>query len=636
MKINLTRYTLAGSALLVILAFFIGRWTASPPSEPNGPQNHANHSTGSTDPTTWTCAMHPQIQQPEPGQCPICGMNLIPLKNDSGSQQGPRTLSMSESSKALADIQTTLIEKRFPEAEIRLVGKLEYDETKVKSLTARFPARIDELFVNFNGVSVKEGQHLARVYSPELLTAQSELLSAYRFSPTSSSTRAAKEKLRLWDLRPEQIEEIIESNQAKDHFELKAPMSGVVVSKNVNEGDYLKTGQALFKIVDLSELWLKLDAYESDLSWLRFGQSIAFSVQSYPGTDFQGRIAFIEPEIDQRTRTVSVRVNVPNTEGKLKPGMFARAIAHSKVAQAGKVYAPEFAGKWISPMHPEIVMDAPGLCSICGMDLVPAEQLGYVQDLDETPPLVVPASAVLRTGNRAVVYIEVPNTENPTFEGREIEIGPRAGDIFVVVSGLQEGERVVTNGAFKIDSSLQIQAKPSMMNPEGGGPVPGHNHSKANEANESANNQTIIEIDTNIATLIMDPYFELQAALAGDDLESARTALMQMFEATGHSGTLPNKLHEMLEAPSLETVRPGFETLSNAIALTVKSNPSFFEGAVLQMHCPMAFKGKGASWLQHEEPLLNPYFGALMLNCGTMQADLTQSQSSAEHSNHAH
>ena len=635
MKINLTRYALAGSALLVILAFLIGRWTASPPSEPNGHQSHANHSTKSTEPTTWTCAMHPQIQQPQPGQCPICGMNLIPLEKNSGSQLGPRTLTMSESSKALADIQTTLIEKRFPEAEIRLVGKLEYDETKVKSLTARFPARIDELFVNFNGVSVKEGHHLARVYSPELLTAQSELLSAYRFSPTSSTTRAAKEKLRLWDLRPEQIEAIIESDQAKDHFELKAPMSGVVVSKNVNEGDYLKTGQALFKIVDLSELWLKLDAYESDLSWLRFGQSIAFSVESYPGTDFQGRIAFIEPEIDQRTRTVSVRVNVPNAEGKLKPGMFARAIAHSKVAQAGKVYAPEFAGKWISPMHPEIVRDAPGLCSICGMDLVPAEQLGYVQDIDETPPLVVPASAVLRTGNRAVVYIEVPNTENPTFEGREIEIGPRAGDIFVVVSGLQEGERVVTNGAFKIDSSLQIQAKPSMMNPEGG-PAPGHNHGKANEAEEPANSQTIIEIDTNIATLIMDPYFELQAALAGDDLETARTALMRMFEATGHSGTLPNKLHEMLEAPSLEAVRPGFETLSNAIALTVKSNPSFFEGAVLQMHCPMAFEGKGANWLQREEPLLNPYFGATMLNCGTMQAHLTQSQSSAEHSDHAH
>lgn len=636
MKINLTRYVLIGNALLIILAFLIGRWTVSPPSEPNGPQSHANHSTGSTDPATWTCAMHPQIQQPQPGKCPICGMDLIPLKKDSGSQQGPRTLTMSESSKALADIQTTLIEKRFPEAEIRLVGKLEYDETKVKSLTARFPARIDELFVNFNGVSVKEGYHLARVYSPELLTAQSELLSAYRFSPTSSSTRAAKEKLRLWDLRPEQIEAIIESDQAKDHFELKAPMSGVVVSKNVNEGDYLKTGQALFKIVDLSELWLKLDAYESDLSWLRFGQSIAFSVESYPGTDFQGRIAFIEPGIDQKTRTVSVRVNVPNEEGKLKPGMFARAIAHSKVAQAGKVYAPEFAGKWISPMHPEIVRDAPGLCDICGMDLVPAEQLGYVQDLDETPPLVVPASAVLRTGNRAVVYIEVPNTENPTFEGREIEIGPRAGDIFVVVSGLQEGERVVTNGAFKIDSSLQILAKPSMMNPEGGVPAPGHNHGKANEANESANNQTIIEIDTNIATLIMDPYFELQAAFAGDDLESARTAIMRMFEATSHSGTLPNKLHEMLEAPSLEVVRPGFETLSNAIALTVKSNPSFFEGAVLQMHCPMAFDGKGASWLQREEPLLNPYFGATMLNCGTMQANLTQSQSSDEDSNHAH
>ena len=223
----------------------------------------------------------------------------------------------------------------------------------------------------------------------------------------------------------------------------------------------------MFGIVDLSDLWLRLDAYESDLAWLRFGQQVAFSVEAYPGQTFQGQITFIDPELDPNSRTVSVRVNVPNAERKLKPGMFAKAIVRSNIAMAGKVYSPEFAGKWISPMHPEIVKDNPGKCDICGMDLLPAEELGYVQDPNAEPPLVVPASAVLRTGKRAVVYVEMPDTDRPTYEGREIEIGARAGDVFIVSSGLGLGDRVVTNGAFKIDSALQIRAKPSMMNPQG-------------------------------------------------------------------------------------------------------------------------------------------------------------------------
>ena len=422
-------YLIIGGLVLLVVVFLLGRC-----SMPSSTDSHAGHDHGTDEgsleePSTWTCSMHPQIQQPESGDCPICGMDLIPLIIDGGADDGPRTLSMSESSRALAAIQTTVVERRFPEAEIRLVGKLDYDETKVKSLTARFPARIDELFVNFNGVPVKEGDHLARVYSPELLTAQSELLTAYRYDPQSTATQSAKEKLRLWDLLPDQIEAILESGKAKDHFELKAPVSGIVVHKNVNEGDYIKTGQPLFKIVDLSTLWLRLDAYESDLAWLRFGQTVDFSVESYPGKTFQGKITFINPELDRKTRTVSVRVNVPNGEATLKPGMFAKAIARSRIAQAGNVYAPEYAGKWISPMHPEIVKDAAGSCDICGMDLVPAEELGYVQDPDAEAPLVVPASAVLRTGKRAVVYVEKPNAERPTYEGRVVEIGLRAGDV---------------------------------------------------------------------------------------------------------------------------------------------------------------------------------------------------------------
>jgi Cu(I)/Ag(I) efflux system membrane fusion protein len=175
-----------------------------------------------------------------------------------------------------------------------------------------------------------------------------------------------------------------------------------------------------------------------------------------------------------------VRVNVPNPEGKLKPEMFVRGEVRAQVAEGGQVVAPDLAGKWISPMHPWIVKDGPGTCDVCGMKLVPAEELGYVsaETVAREAPLVIPRSAALVTGPRAVVYVEVPDQEEPTYEGREIVLGPRAGDYYLVREGLQEGELVVTNGAFKIDSEIQIQAKPSMMMPAGGahGGASGHQH----------------------------------------------------------------------------------------------------------------------------------------------------------------
>ena len=571
------------------------------------------------EPTIWTCSMHPQIQQPEPGNCPICGMDLIPLKSDANADDGPRVMSMSEASRALAEIQTTAVERDFPEAEIRLVGKLNYDETREKSLTARFPARIDELFVNFTGIRVKKGEHLAQVYSPELLTAQRELLTAWRADPNSSITRAAQEKLRLWDLLPEQIDAIIESGEARDHFVLKAPIGGIVVARHVSEGNYVKTGEPLFKIVDLSVLWAYLDAYESDLPWLRYGQDVAFTVESFPGEEFHGQIAFIEPLVDRKTRTIPVRVNVPNNGMRLKPGMFVRGVVKSRLAEDGRVYAPEFSGKWISPMHPEIIKDGPGSCDVCGMDLVPAEDLGYVENKTGSAPLVIPSSAVLRTGKRAVVYVEKSNTDLSAFEGREIVLGPRAGDYFIVNAGLDAGERVVTNGAFKIDSALQIQAKPSMMNPEGGGSVPGHNHGGGNK-HASHQMSAEIEIAVDQAVELMPPYLAMQAALADDDLGSAKEQAKSMMEITGHSGTLPKLLHDMLAADSLEAIRkPYFETLSDALIEAAKQAPDFMPENLMIMHCPMVYEDRGADWLQATEPLLNPYFGAMMLKCGEVK-----------------
>lgn len=623
-------------AAALVLGLLAGRYWL--PAQSTHKHDDEAEPTSSTDAqsqaTIWTCSMHPQIRQNEPGDCPICGMDLIPLLEDGGGDEGPRTLTMSESSRALAEIQTSEVVKEFPEAQVRLVGKLEYDETLVKALTARFPARIDELFVNYTGVAVKPGEHLAKIYSPELLTAQRELLSAYQRDPNSSITQAARDKLSLWDLLPDQIDEIIESGEARDHFVLRAPIGGIVVAKNVKEGDYIKTGEALFKIVDLSQLWLYLSAYESDLTWLRYGQDVAFTVEAFPGKTFHGQIAFIDPEVNRRTRTVMIRVNVPNDGGQLKPGMFAQGIVEAKLAEGGRVFAPEFAGKWISPMHPEIVKDGPGVCDVCGMDLVPAEELGYVQDAKEQPPIVIPASAVLRTGKRAVVYVEKPDSERPTYEGREIVLGPRAGNSFIVEAGLDTGERVVTNGAFKIDSALQIKAKPSMMNPEGGGSMPGHNHGSEMPTESQAEMQ-MLEIPTDQAAQLLAPYLKLQSALANDNLEAAKNEAKAMMKITGHSGPLPELLHDMLAAENLDELRkPSFEKLSDAMIMAAKASPAKMGQDLLVMHCPMVHPDRGADWLQASEPLQNPYFGQMMLQCGEVTETIANNQ--AEASSHVH
>jgi Cu(I)/Ag(I) efflux system membrane fusion protein len=614
-------------AAVGLAAFVAGR--ISSPTPADGATTEKMDSAMEAQPQLWTCSMHPQILQPEPGDCPICGMDLIPLEAE-GPDEGPRTMSMSESSRALAEIETTPVTREFPEAAITLVGRFEYDETKEKSLTARFPARIDELFVNYDGIRVKAGEHLARVYSPELLTAQRELITAYRSDPESSFAHAAREKLRLWDLLPEQIEEIIASGEARDNFVLTAPVGGLVVEKQVKEGDYVKTGQPLFRIADLSELWLFLDAYESDLPWLRYGQDVTFTVEAIPGETFHGRIVFIQPEVNRRTRTSSVRVNVDNRDGRLKPGMFARGLVHARMAEGGKVFAPEYSGKWISPMHPEIVKDHPGSCDVCGMPLVPAEELGYVDDVKEEPPLVIPASAALRTGKRAVVYVELPGRENPTYEGREVVLGPRAGDRFLVAEGLAEGERVVSHGAFKIDSALQIQAKPSMMNPAGGSPPPGHDH-----GDDTAGAPQSVELGPEHVRELLGPYLDLRSALADDDLEAARAAVRDLMEVTGHEGALAGHLHEMLDAEKLDGMRrPHFENLSNAMITAARANPDAVDGELLVMHCPMVYADRGADWLQRSEPLTNPYFGASMLRCGEVTDRIGSPEES--HRDHQH
>ena len=438
----------------------------------------------------WTCAMHPQIRQPKPGKCPICFMDLIPV-----SQESPgaalREISFSNEALKLMEIETSPVERKFVETQIYMVGKVDYDESRIKYITAWVPGRIDRLYVDFTGIQVVKGDHMVYLYSPQLISAQAELLqsaeaqkklktdsSEFLVRSTDDTLNAAREKLRLLGLTDEQIKQVEKTGQSEDHITIYAPIGGIVIEKNVSQGTYIDTGTKIYTIADLSEVWVKLDAYESDLVWLRYGQKVEIAVEAYPGEVFKGTISFISPTLDPQTRTIKLRVNVPNPDGRLKPEMFVHAIVRSKVAMGGNVMDPNMVGKWICPMHPSVVKETSGQCDICGMDLVTTESLGYVSAKQSEAPLVIPATAPLITGKRAVIYVRLPDPNKPSFEGREIVLGPRAGDYYIVEQGLSEGDIVVTKGNFKIDASLQIQAKPSMMNPQGmEKPMPaGHQH----------------------------------------------------------------------------------------------------------------------------------------------------------------
>lgn len=453
--------------------------------------------TGHRDPLAseaefWSCSMHPHIKRDGPGQCPICGIDLIPVRQQqSSANHAPRQLTISPAQRARMKIETVPVERRFPTAELRLVGKVTYDETRLAYITAWVPGRIDDLLVDYTGVTVRKGDHMVKLYSPELMSAQEELLQARRGlmelsksnvsslrSSALGTVESARDRLRLWGLGADQIKEIERTGKASEHVTIHSPASGVVIHRNAQEGMYVDVGTRIFTIADLDAVWVQLDAYESDLRWLRYGQNVTFTTEAFPGKQFSGVVSFIDPVLNATTRTVKVRVNVDNKEGLLKPEMFVRANVFAQFAGSGRILDKNLIGKWVSPMHPEVIEDAPGQCPICGMNLVPTESLGYANATpsDVVAPLVIPATAALLTGKRAVVYVEVYDSDRPTYIGREVILGPRAGDDYVVESGLAEGDLVVVSGNFKIDSALQIQAKPSMMNPEGGGGSGGHQH----------------------------------------------------------------------------------------------------------------------------------------------------------------
>lgn len=390
------------------------------------------------------------------GRCPVCGMDLVRVSGNMEEEgEGKATVRLSKGAARLAQVQVAPVERRPVQKEIRLYGQIDYDPAHLSYISAYTPGVVNRVYVERAGVYVRWGQPLLDFYSSELYATEQQLFEAAKVVPGLLAFRegtphvarkgevedrgapdektkqealkkmaAIRHKLRILGLSKRDIDELQQRAEPTGIATLTAPRAGVVIRQNATEGLYVNTGTVLMVIADPKYIWLRLDAYEMDLPWLRNGQEVEFQVEAFPGERFRGRITYIDPIFNPKTRTTTVGVMVPET-GKLRPEMIARAVVLSELGteQAGS----------------------------------PTERTS------RRPPLVIPTSAVLITGKRALVYVAVPGQEW-MYEAREVVLGPKGRDYVVVKEGLEEGELVVVNGAFKIDSTSQILARPSMMN----------------------------------------------------------------------------------------------------------------------------------------------------------------------------
>jgi Cu(I)/Ag(I) efflux system membrane fusion protein len=466
------RTLLIRSAIIGMLALLVILFVAF------GPVRHGQQT--ATD--EWTCSMHPQIRKNGPGQCPICGMDLVPVSQAAKEKERIETR---------AGVFVEPVTRRELFKEIRAVGKIDYNERQIAFITTRIAGWVDQVFADFTGIQVKKATHLAKIYSPDLYIGQSELIRAVEAlagakkaggdtSFADSTLESARTKLRLLGLLPRQIEEIEKSKKPQTHLTIYAPIGGTVIEKNVRQGQYVKEGDVLYRIANLDPVWLYLDLYEYDVGSVQVAQAVDVAVEALPGEKFTGKVVFIDPFLDEKTRTVRARVNLPNLERMLRPGMYASVVIRAPLMADGTVAPTGLEGKYLCPMHPEIVREKPGDCEICEMALekVPQRKAatkknGHEGHEMEVMPLAIPASAVLDTGRRKITYRQA---NEGAFELIELDLGPRAdgtddhgnkASYFVVKSGLKAGDRLVVRGGFLLDSQRQIEGMPSLLFPEG-------------------------------------------------------------------------------------------------------------------------------------------------------------------------
>ena len=544
----------------------------------NEEANH-NHTEASQTNKMWTCSMHPQIMQPEPGDCPICGMDLIPAEAGADGLTADQ-FKLTANAMALANIQTTLVGNGSIEnGIIKLSGKIAENEEANAVQVSYFSGRIERLNISFTGEDVRKGQLLATIYSPELYAAQQELITASSLKESQPALyKAVRNKLKLWKLSENQINQIETSGKVIENFPVYATVSGTVTEKLVEQGDYIKQGQPLLKIANLNTVWANFDVYENQIEQFKKGQEVKVITNAYPNKTFKGTVDFIDPVLNTKTRTVDLRVVLNNKEAIFKPGMFVSAEIESDKINSNEV-------------------------------------------------ITVPSSAVLWTGERSVVYIK-SNPNEPVFELKEVTLGNKIGDNYEVLDGLSSGNEIVTYGTFTVDAAAQLQGKKSMMNQ----PV-----AKEMTVNEDYSKITRLESPEAFQQQlkqVYDNYINLKDALVEDNsvqassdakklISSFRKIDMKLLKGEVHKqwmtleGHIQSSASSISKSSEIETQRDHFKKLSTHL---IKAVQLFgVNEKVYVEFCPMADNNNGAYWLSKEEQILNPYFGDTMLKCGEVK-----------------
>ncbi|HWI41777.1 MAG TPA: efflux RND transporter periplasmic adaptor subunit [Verrucomicrobiae bacterium] len=369
----------------------------------------------------YTCSMHPFIVKDSPGTCPICGMELIKKMDGAGGGAAvniPGHVALSASQQVMANVATVEARQEPLSKEVAAVGIVQYDQSRQAKVTAWVAGRVDTLYVNRVGDYVSAGRPVASVYSPDLVSAQQEYLLALRAREQfrnstidgiagggESLVASARQRLKLLGVKDAQLAALEKGNAADIRLDIFTPVSGVVIEKMVQQGQYVNMGEPLFSVADLSSVWVELEVYENEFPFVKIGQRVDITSQSYPGKTFTGTVSYIYPFLDPKTRTVKARVTLPNPGMKLKPDMFVNAMVKSPLGTA----------------------------------------------------VVVPVASVIDTGSRQVAWVE---TKPGIFEPREVKVGARVGDKVQVLSGLKPGEKIAASGGYLIDSESQLNGPP--------------------------------------------------------------------------------------------------------------------------------------------------------------------------------
>mgnify|MGYP000932401626 CR=1 FL=1 len=529
----------------------------------------------------WTCSMHPQIRQPEAGDCPICGMDLIPLEANNNSN--PLVFEMTADAVKIANIQTTVVGSGSINTKgLKLSGKIKADETNSASIVSHISGRIEKLFISYTGEKVSKGQKIASIYSPKLITAQKELLEANKVKNVNPKLyEATVNKLKFWKITEEQIESIITSEEVIESFNIYAGFSGIVLNKKVSVGDYLNEGEVLFDIQNLNQLWALFDVYESDLGGIKTGSKISFTTPSIPNKIFTSSIVFIDPVINPATRTATIRTTINNQNQLLKPEMFLEGTINNTSSN--------------------------------------------------NVSILVPKSAVLWTGERSVVYVKLPDLPTPSFEFREVTIGESNGTNYTILDGINNGDEVVTNGAFVIDASAQLNNQSSMMN----------RNLLANKSDglPDYTSATPIEFKKQLKS-VLENYLSIKNSLVSSNskestknskllIESLNKVDMKLVKGESHvfwmaqMKAITENTNGIIEATDISEQRNLFSSLSNTLISTTKSFGVEKDTFYVQF-CPMAGNDKGAYWLSKESKIKNPYFGDEMLTCGSVKETIDE------------